>query len=90
LLKIIAQYDESENQRKLLGPLMLPGRVTHENFGSLADTFMRGCSALIEEATHHWHIKGAAPIQERARKMEAELAKQTKKSLRNEIDERRG
>ena len=41
----------------------------------------------MEEAAHHWQIKGAAQVQERARKVEAQLAKQTKKSLRKEIDE---
>ena len=90
LVKMVAQYDESESQRILLGPLMPAGRVTLESFGSLADTFTQGCFALMEEAAHHWQIKSAAQIQERANKVEAQMAKQTKKSLRNEIDELKG
>ncbi len=50
---------------------MPAGRVTLESFGSLTDTFMRGCLALMEETAHHWQIKGAAQIQERALKLEA-------------------
>ena len=60
LVKMVAQYDEQESQRILLGPLMPAGRVTLESFGSLADKFMQGCYALMEEAAHHWQIKSAA------------------------------
>jgi len=45
--------------------------VTLESFDSLADTFMQGCFALMEETAQHWQIKGAAQVQERARKLEA-------------------
>ena len=71
LLKMIVQYDESESQRVPHGPLMPAGRVMLESFGSLADTFMQGCFALIEETANHWQIKSAAQIQERARIVEA-------------------
>ena len=69
LLKMITQFDEAESQR--LGPLMPAGTVTLESFGVLADTFLQGSMALIEEAAQHWQIKGAAQVQEEARKLEA-------------------
>jgi hypothetical protein len=31
-----------------------------ESFRVLADTFMQGCLALMEEAEQHWQIKGTA------------------------------
>ena len=68
---MIAQYDEAEGQRIQLGPLMPAGRVSLESFGSLVDTLIQGCFALIEETAQHWQIKGAAQVQERARKLEA-------------------
>jgi hypothetical protein len=71
LLKMVTQYDEAESQRIQLGPLMPAGRVTLESFGTLADTFMQGCMALMEEAAQHWQTKGAAQVQEQARKLEA-------------------
>ena len=71
LLKMITQYDEAESQRMQLGPLMPAGTVTLESFGKLADTFMQGCIALIEEAAQDWQIKGAAQVQEEARKLAA-------------------
>ncbi len=50
LLKMITQFDEAESQRIQLGPLMPAGTVTLESFGVLADTFIQGSMALIEEA----------------------------------------
>ena len=70
LLKMITQYDEAESQRIQLGPLLPAGSVTLESFGTLADTFMQGCIALIEEAAKHWQIKSAAQIQGEASKLE--------------------
>ena len=58
---------------RILGPLMPAGRVTLESFGVLADTFMHGSMALMEEAAQHWQKKGALQVQEEARKLEAEL-----------------
>jgi hypothetical protein len=37
----------------------------------------------MEEAGQHWQIKGATQAQEKASKLEAQLSKETKKSLRN-------
>ena len=71
LLKMITQFDEAESQRIQLGPLLPAGTVTLESFVTLADTFFQGSMALIEEAAQHWQIKGAAQVQEEARKLEA-------------------
>ena len=62
LLKMITQFDEAESQRIQLGPLMPAGSVTLESFSTLADTFMQGCIALMEEAAQHWQIKSAAQV----------------------------
>ena len=62
LLKMITQFDEAESQRMQLGPLMPAGTVTLESFGVLADTFLQGSLALIEEAAQNWQIKGAAQV----------------------------
>ena len=64
LLKMITQFDEAESQRIQLGPLMPAGTVTLEKFGALADTFMQGCLALMEETAQHWQIKSATQVQE--------------------------
>ena len=50
---------------------MPAGTVTLESFGTLADTFIQGCMAQIEEAAQYWQIKTAAQVKEEARKLEA-------------------
>jgi hypothetical protein len=87
LLEMIASYDEMESKRKQLGPLMPAGNVTLDAFKSMADAFMDGCIQLMEEATRHWQKKGELQIQEFARKLEAYLAKASKKSAQQEMDE---
>jgi len=82
---MVTQYDESESQRRQLGPLMPAGRVTLESFCSLADTFMQGCIALIEETSLYWQQKEAEQIQEHARKLEAYLIKE--QLVRQDIEE---
>ena len=85
LLKMVTKYDESEGERRQLGPLMPAGKVTLESFCSLADAFMQGCIALIEETSLHWQKKGAEQIQEHASKLEAYFIKE--KLVRQDIEE---
>jgi hypothetical protein len=70
----------------LLGPLMPVGRVTVESFATFADTFVKGCSGLMDETAKHWEMK-TTEVHERALKMEASISRETKKSLRQDVDE---
>ena len=69
---MITQYLDAEGQHVLLGPLMSAGRFTIESFGTIADTFVKGCSGLMDETTKHWQMK-TVEVQERALKIEASI-----------------
>jgi len=80
---MIAEYDKEESNCQL-GPLMPAGRVTIESFSIVADIFVQGCVSLMEEVGVQWQIKGEKQLEEFARKLEAQLLKETKKSLKSE------